>query len=57
MRDETERAIMDNRTAMPDISGCSTTREKIAAFLVCIESEELLDKIYRFVKYIYFYKA
>lgn len=48
---------MENGAAMPDISRCATTKEKIAAFLACIESEELLERIYRFVKYIFFYKT
>lgn len=48
---------MGNRANMPDISRCKTTCEKIIAFLSCIKSEELLERIYRFVKYIYFYQT
>ena len=38
---------------MPDLSGGKTTTEKITAFLDHITDESQLQRIYRFVEYIY----
>lgn len=42
---------------IPDVSQCCTTKEKIDTFWVYIKNENSIEKIYRFVKYIYFYKT
>lgn len=41
---------------LPDITQCSTTKEKIKIFLDEIQDEALLERIYRFIKYLYFFK-
>lgn len=39
---------------LPDIINCTNAKEKIDAFLQKIADEALLNRIYRFIKYIYF---
>ncbi len=40
---------------LPDLRGCASTKEKAFAFLNHIDDTKRLDRIYRFVKYLYFY--
>ncbi len=39
---------------LPDIQNAKSTREKINAFLDCIENEQTLDRIYRYIKLLFF---
>ena len=47
--------IQSEQSEFPDISRCSNTKEKIVLFLDYIP-EDTLETIYRFVKYVYFFK-
>lgn len=42
------------KTKLPDISQCKTTKEKIATFLKDIDDPIIIDRIYVFIKYMYF---
>lgn len=42
---------------LPDIQNAKTTREKIDAFLDCIEDKQTLDKIYRYIQLVFFRKG
>lgn len=41
---------------LPDLERCTGTKEKIQAYIEIIEDEKLLERIYNFIKYIYFFQ-
>lgn len=41
---------------LPDLERCIGTKEKIQAYIQSIEDEKLLERIYNFIKYIYFFQ-
>ena len=41
---------------LPDLECCTGTKEKIQAYIQSIDDEKVLERIYNFIKYIYFFR-